>query len=90
MHRRAQPFQDQMLPKVLKGALLGGRDSSKFVCFLEGFTSMQICGLELGRKVNHGGAYLNLEFPECMWFQSSGTGPPLGGFFFSLQITGEK
>ena len=42
----------------------GGRDSSKFVCFLEAFTSKQIGGSGLGRKVNHGGAYLNLEFPE--------------------------
>lgn len=33
-----------------------GSDSSKFVCFLEAFTSMQICGLEQGRKVNCGGA----------------------------------
>lgn len=36
--------------------------------------------LRAGRKVNHGGAYLNLEFPEVMWFQPSGTGFPQGHF----------
>lgn len=29
---------------------------SLFVCFLEAVTSMQVCGLEQGRKVNCGGA----------------------------------
>lgn len=86
----AQPFQDEMLWRVLKGALLRGGNASQLVCFLEAFTSMQICGFGQGRKVNPGGAYLNLEFPELMWLQSFGAGSPKGEFFFSLQIEGRK
>lgn len=64
-----------------------GAGSSGSLFVSEAFTSMQIRGCG-GRKVNPGGAYLNLEFPELMWFQFWVEDSPGGNFSFLCESPG--
>lgn len=45
------PSTSEIPSSLVRGAFLGGRDSAKFVCFQEAFTSARLCGLGWGERL---------------------------------------